>query len=37
MDRAHIGRHSDLDGIAKWFCPGDGFLLARLLAHLGAK
>jgi N-acetyl-anhydromuramyl-L-alanine amidase AmpD len=37
VDREHIGRHSDLDGVAKWFCPGDGFPLARLLADLGAK
>ena len=37
VDREHIGRHSDLDDVAKWFCPGAGFPLARLLADLGAK
>jgi N-acetylmuramoyl-L-alanine amidase len=34
-DRAHIGRHSDVDGVAKWWCPGDGFPLARLITDLG--
>lgn len=33
-DRAHIGRHSDVDSVRKWFCPGEGFPLARLLADL---
>lgn len=35
-DRAHIGRHSDVDNVAKWFCPGRNFPLARLLADLNA-
>ena len=35
-DRAHIGRHSDVDSIRKWFCPGNGFPLARLLKDLAA-
>jgi N-acetylmuramoyl-L-alanine amidase len=33
-DRAHIGRHSDLDTVTRWFCPGDGFPLQRLLTDL---
>jgi N-acetylmuramoyl-L-alanine amidase len=37
VDRQHICRHSDVDGVTKWFCPGDGFPLARLLADLGAR
>ena len=34
LDRAHIGRHSDVDSVRKWFCPGDGFPLERLLNDL---
>ena len=34
-DRAHIGRHSDIDSVRKWFCPGEGFPLQRLLNDLG--
>jgi len=34
-DRAHITRHSDYDSVTKWFCPGDGFPMARLIADLG--
>jgi len=33
-DRAHIGRHSDFDSVRKWFCPGEGFPLQRLLNDL---
>ena len=35
LDRAHIGRHSDADSVRKWFCPGEGFPLKRLLHDLG--
>jgi N-acetyl-anhydromuramyl-L-alanine amidase AmpD len=33
-DRAHICRHSDVDSVTKWFCPGQGFPLQRLLDDL---
>ena len=33
-DRAHICRHSDVDSVAKWFCPGEGFPLQRLIDDL---
>ncbi len=32
--RAHICRHSDFDNGKKWFCPGEGFPMARLLNDL---
>ena len=35
VDRAHIVRHSDFDSVHKWFCPGEGFPLARLITDLG--
>jgi hypothetical protein len=34
FDRAHICRHSDVDSVTKWFCPGQGFPLQRLLDDL---
>lgn len=37
VDRQHICRHSDVDGVVKWFCPGLGFPLDRLLVDLGAR
>ncbi|MDQ2805690.1 MAG: N-acetylmuramoyl-L-alanine amidase [Chloroflexota bacterium] len=36
LDRAHIARHSDVDSVHKWFCPGEGFPLQRLLDDLAA-
>jgi N-acetyl-anhydromuramyl-L-alanine amidase AmpD len=33
-DRAHIGRHSDIDSVTKWFCPGGGFPLQTILDSL---
>jgi excisionase family DNA binding protein len=37
LDRAHIVRHSDFDSVHKWFCPGDGFPMARLITDLGGQ
>lgn len=34
VDRAHICRHSDFDSITKWFCPGEGFPLAKMITEL---
>ncbi|HUS15255.1 MAG TPA: N-acetylmuramoyl-L-alanine amidase [Chloroflexia bacterium] len=34
LDRAHICRHSDTDSVKKWFCPGEGFPMQRLLDDL---
>jgi len=36
-DRAHVCRHSDFDAVGKWFCPGEGFPLAQLIADLGGR
>lgn len=36
-DRAHIGRHSDIDSVTKWFCPGGGFPLQTILDALQLK
>lgn len=45
-DRAHIGRHSDVDSVRKWFCPSGeyrqpgtpgGFPLAKLLTDVAAN
>jgi N-acetyl-anhydromuramyl-L-alanine amidase AmpD len=36
-DRAHIGRHSDVDNVTKWFCPGQGFPLQRVLDDLNGQ
>jgi N-acetylmuramoyl-L-alanine amidase len=33
-NRAHIGRHSDIDSVVKWFCPGAGFPLQSILDAL---
>ncbi len=33
-ERAHICRHSDFDSLRKWFCPGEGFPMQRLLNDL---
>lgn len=35
LDRTHLLRHSDFDSVGKWFCPGDGFPLAKLIRELG--
>lgn len=37
VDRAHLCRHSDFDHVAKWWCPGAGFPLGRLLRDLGGS
>lgn len=37
VDRAHICRHSDFDSVAKGWCPGNLFPMARLLRDLGDK
>jgi N-acetylmuramoyl-L-alanine amidase len=37
LERAHITRHSDFDHVNKWFCPGQGFPMPRLLHDLGVK
>ncbi len=34
FDRAHICRHSDFDAVTKWFCPGQGFPMQRILDEL---
>jgi len=36
-DREHILRHSDWDSVGKWFCPGDGFDLGRVLTELSTQ
>jgi hypothetical protein len=36
-DRAHRGRHGDVDGVAKWWGPGDGFPLARRITDPGGR
>jgi hypothetical protein len=33
--RATVLRHSDFDTLTRWYCPGPGFDLARLLGDLG--
>ena len=33
-DRVHICRHSDVDSVTKWFCPGAGFPMQRLIDDL---
>ncbi len=37
IDRAHICRHSDVDSVTKWFCPGEGFPLQRLIEDLSGQ
>ena len=32
IDRAHLTRHSDYDSVAKWWCPGLGLSIAKLIA-----
>lgn len=34
FNRIHIIRHSDIDSITRWFCPGLGFPMTRLLLDL---